>query len=184
MTNHSILLIDDEENLLETVSDDLSHEGYSVVTASNGVEGIKKYKENPYDLVITDIVMDGMDGIEVSREIKNLNPKTEVIILTGYGETHLAVVALKLDVFGFILKPCINAELTKKVSDCFLKIENNRKGEILTEDITQCNHCKNIRLDGYAINEMWVNPSSLFSEKASITFVCGVCPECEEINKN
>lgn len=131
MINSSILLIDDEEKLLETISDDLTFEGYSVITAANGKEGIKKFKNKPCALVITDMVMKGMDGLEVSRAIKKLSPRTEVIILTGYEATYLAVDALKLDVYDFILKPCNNAELMKTIAGCICKIENNGNREVL-----------------------------------------------------
>lgn len=121
MMANSILLIDDEEVLLETVSDDLKEVGYQVTTASSGEEGLDTFKNNSHDLVIVDLKMEGMDGLEVSRNIKNLNPKTPVMILTGYGSMESAIEALRLNIDDYIIKPVNRDDLFQKVTSCLDK---------------------------------------------------------------
>lgn len=102
---HKILLIDDEEANVRLLSMSLRSDGHDVVTALNGEEGLKIFqRENP-KLVLTDIKMPGMDGIEVLQRIKELDPDAEVIIITGHGDIDNAIEALKLGASDFISKP-------------------------------------------------------------------------------
>jgi len=116
MTPNSILLIDDEEVLLETVSDDLKESGYQVTTAASGEEGLNSFKNLSHDLVIVDLKMQDMDGLEVSKKIKQLNPKTPIIILTGYGSMETAIEALRMNLEDYIIKPVNRDDLFEKVA--------------------------------------------------------------------
>lgn len=124
MTGNSILLIDDEEMLLEAVGDDLKENGYEVTTAVSGEEGLNSFKKFRHDLVIVDLKMKGKDGLELSREIKQLNPETSVMILTGYGSMETAIEALRLSLDDYVLKPVNRDELFEKVTRC-LERKNN-----------------------------------------------------------
>jgi len=126
MTGNSILLIDDEEILLEAVSDDLRESGYEVTTAISGEEGLKSFETLQHDLVITDLKMENMDGLEVSRKVKELNPKTPIMILTGYGSMETAIEALRMDIDDYILKPVNRDDLFEKINQC-LKKNNHSK---------------------------------------------------------
>ncbi|MDH5458424.1 MAG: response regulator transcription factor [Nitrospinota bacterium] len=126
MTGNSILLIDDEEILLEAVSDDLRESGYEVTTAISGEEGLKSFETLQHDLVITDLKMENMDGLEVSRKVKELNPKTPIMILTGYGSMETAIEALRMDLDDYILKPVNRDDLFEKINQC-LKKNNHSK---------------------------------------------------------
>ena len=121
MTENSILLIDDERILLEAVSDDLKESGYKVTTAISGEEGLKSFEMIQHDLVIIDLKMENMDGLEVSRKIKELNPETPVMILTGYGSMETAIEALRLDLDDYVLKPVNRDDLFEKISLCLGK---------------------------------------------------------------
>lgn len=121
MTTNSILLIDDEEVLLEAVSDDLKESGYQVTTAGSGEEGLSYFKSQPHDLVIVDLKMHGIDGLEVSKQIKELNPKTPIIILTGYGSMETAIEAIQLDLEDYLVKPVNRDVLHEKITRCFDK---------------------------------------------------------------
>jgi two-component system, NtrC family, sensor kinase len=102
---HKILLIDDEKANVRLLSMSLRSDGHNVVTALSGEEGLKIFqRENPA-LVLTDIKMPGMDGIEVLQRIKELEPDAEVIIITGHGDIDNAIEALKLGASDFISKP-------------------------------------------------------------------------------
>ncbi len=118
MNKKSILVIEDEEIIRHTLSEDLSHEGYLVNTASNGDEGVKKFSKNSHDLVIVDLIMEGMSGIHAIREIKRIRSDTPVIILTGYGGKDSAIDALRLGVLDYFLKPYPRKEFLRKVAQC------------------------------------------------------------------
>jgi two-component system, NtrC family, sensor kinase len=107
-----ILLIDDEEAIVRVMSMSLRSDGHDVVTALNGEEGIKVFQETSPDLVLTDIKMPGMDGIEVLQNIKALQPDAEVIIITGHGDIENAIEALKFGASDFINKPVRDDVLT------------------------------------------------------------------------
>ncbi len=126
MTGNSILLIDDEKVLLETVGDDLKEGGYKVTTAESGEEGLKSFKMIQHDLVIIDLIMENMDGLEVSRKIKQLNPKTPIMILTGFASMETAIEAIRLDLDDYVLKPVNRDDLFHKVHHCLeKKIDSN-----------------------------------------------------------
>lgn len=100
-----ILVIEDERPTLTMFRLMLSAHGYTVLTAENGTDGLKVFEQKRPAIVLTDIKMPGMDGIEVLRRIKQIDPKTEVIVITGHGDMELAIKALNLDAADFINKP-------------------------------------------------------------------------------
>lgn len=100
-----ILVIDDEKPTLTMFRLLLNAGGYTVLTAENGWEGLAVFEREKPPLVVTDIKMPGMDGIEVLKRIKQLDPRTEVIVVTGHGDMDLAIQALNLDATDFINKP-------------------------------------------------------------------------------
>ena len=100
-----LLLIDDEPDILRVLSMSLKADGYDVVSAPNGTEGIAAFEKEKPEIVITDIKMPGMDGIEVLKKIKDLDIDTEVIIITGHGDIENAIEALKHGASDFINKP-------------------------------------------------------------------------------
>lgn len=101
----SILIVDDEPSILKSLSGLLSDEGFEVSTASNGYEAIQLVSTESPDLILLDIWMPGLDGIETLTEIKKENPHIQVIIITGHGTIETAVNATKLGAFDFIEKP-------------------------------------------------------------------------------
>lgn len=100
-----ILIVDDEATILQSLSGILSDEGYETLIASNGYEALKIIEKESPDLVLLDIWMPGMDGIETLQEIKRTNPFLQVIIISGHGTIETAVKATKLGGFDFIEKP-------------------------------------------------------------------------------
>lgn len=100
-----ILVIDDEKPTLSMFGLLLGALGYQVLTAENGHEGLATLQREKPPVVITDIKMPGMDGIEVLRSIKQIAPETEVIVITGHGDMDLAIRALNLDATDFLNKP-------------------------------------------------------------------------------
>ncbi len=101
----NILIIDDERSIRKTLSEILSYEGYKIDEAGDGEEGLKKFTSNNYDIVICDVKMPKMDGIEFLEKAKAANPDVPVIIISGHGNIELAVEAVKKGAFDYISKP-------------------------------------------------------------------------------
>ena len=101
----SVLIVDDEKSIVQSLSGLLSDEGYEVSTAVNGYDALAAIKSEAPDLVLLDIWMPGMDGIETLTEIKKYNPQIQVIIITGHGTIETAVKATKLGAFDLVEKP-------------------------------------------------------------------------------
>ena len=102
---NKVLVIDDEKPTLVMFRLTLGAYGYTVFTAENGRDGLEVFERERPPLVLTDVKMPGMDGIEVLKRIKELEPRTEVIVITGHGDMDLAIKALNLDATDFINKP-------------------------------------------------------------------------------
>ena len=106
-----ILVIDDEKPTLSMFRLFLNAYGFTVFTAENGEEGLTVFQKEQPSIVITDIKMPGMDGLEVLKRIKEMNPLAEVIIITGHGDLDLAIRALNMNATDFINKPIQKAAL-------------------------------------------------------------------------
>ena len=100
-----ILLVDDEEGIRKVLGISLSDSGYQVFTAKSGEEALSIFKEQDPPIVLTDIKMPGMDGIELLQRMKEENPDSEVIMITGHGDMELAIQSLKHEATDFITKP-------------------------------------------------------------------------------
>ncbi len=104
-----LLLIDDEPGIRRMMSLDLEADGYEVLTAEDGYAGLDVFDQSRPDVVLTDIKMPGLDGLDVLRQIKEVSPETEVIVITGHGDMDTAIKSLQLEASDFITKP-INPE--------------------------------------------------------------------------
>jgi signal transduction histidine kinase len=100
-----LLVIDDERPILEMLQLSLSSEGYDVLTAENGDKGVKIFEEQRPKLVLTDVKMPGLNGIEVLKKIKAIDQETEVIVVTGHGDMETAIAALQHKASDFVTKP-------------------------------------------------------------------------------
>jgi PAS domain S-box-containing protein len=100
-----LLLVDDEDGLRRVLSIALQDIGYEVTTASSAEEALRRFDEQRPGIVLSDVKMPGMDGLELLKRIKEQKPETEVIMITGHGDMHLAIASLKLDATDFITKP-------------------------------------------------------------------------------
>lgn len=100
-----ILIIDDEKAIRKTLTEILSFEGYKLEEAADGEEGLKKFKEKTYDLVLCDIKMPKLDGIEFLQKAGELNPDVPIIMISGHGNIETAVEAVKKGAYDYISKP-------------------------------------------------------------------------------
>jgi two-component system NtrC family response regulator len=133
----TILIVDDEKNDLVILEALLAPEGYEVITEYNPINALRLVKETEFDLVITDMKMPKMDGIELLDEVKKIDPELPVIIMTAYGTIEMAVEAMKKRAYDYITKPFRNEELKQTVKKALelyrLKKENRRLSEALTD---------------------------------------------------
>lgn len=113
--NKKILVVDDEIGIRQSLKKILEKENFTVVTASNGEEAFKIIRQGDIDLLITDIRMAGMDGVELLKVSKSLSPFTEVIMITGYASVDTAVDSMKQGAYDYITKPFKKAEILKAV---------------------------------------------------------------------
>ena len=102
---NDILVVDDDASMRLALKEALTRKGYTVVLAEDGREAIEKFKELPSRMVISDMKMPGLDGLEVLKEIKRLSPQTPVLLITAFGTIQKAVEAVKEGAVDFILKP-------------------------------------------------------------------------------
>lgn len=100
-----ILIIDDEKAIRKTLSEILSFEGYKIDEASDGEEGLKKFREKNYDLVLCDIKMPKLDGLEFLQKAGESNPDIPIVMISGHGNIETAVEAVKKGAYDFISKP-------------------------------------------------------------------------------
>jgi two-component system NtrC family response regulator len=133
----TILIVDDEKNYLVILEALLAPEGYEIITVDNALNALRFVKETDLDLVITDMKIPKMDGIELLDEIKRIDPDLPVIIMTAYGTIELAVEAMKKRAYDYITKPFMNEQLkltVKKALELYkLKKENRRLSEALSD---------------------------------------------------
>ncbi|MBT7087129.1 MAG: sigma-54-dependent Fis family transcriptional regulator, partial [Desulfobacterales bacterium] len=100
-----ILLIDDDKNLRRVTEYNLTSKGFKVVTAATGKEGLRIFKSKTPDLVVTDVKLDDISGLELLEEIKKESPETPVIVITAFGSIEMAVQAMQKGAYTFITKP-------------------------------------------------------------------------------
>ncbi len=119
MDEFSVLLVDDEREFLETLLKRLLKRRVKVTGVNSGEEALKILKETPPDVVVLDVRMQGMDGIQTLREIKKIRPLVEVIMLTGHANLEVAVEGMEVGAFDYLMKPTDVDELLYKLEDAF-----------------------------------------------------------------
>jgi two-component system NtrC family response regulator len=125
---NTILVVDDEPNYLVVLSELLKEEGFEVLTAQSGEKGLKVVEDNDLDLVITDMRMPGMGGLELLGAVKSYNKDLPVIMITAFGEVEKAVVAMKAGAYNYLVKPFNNEELLlniRKAIEHYLLLREN-----------------------------------------------------------
>jgi len=132
----TILVVDDEPNYLIVLSEILREEGFEVFTAESGNEGLPIVRDTDLDLVISDMKMPGMDGIQFLENIKKINRQLPVILITAYAEVEKAVEAMRLGAFNYIAKPFSNEALLASVNKAMEHYDMVREIRRLRDEIT------------------------------------------------
>ena len=181
-SSNRILLVDDENSIRISLADELEDEGYSVTTAASGEEAFALLKENDFDLIITDLVMEGIGGIEVLKKAKTLDPIISVLILTGYGNLETAIAALRLGADDYLLKPCEIDELLLRVQRGLEKREMQKRIALYENIFPVCAGCKKIRDDDGRKpgSGEWLQMETYIMRKTGVQPSHGLCPECAE----
>jgi two-component system, NtrC family, response regulator HydG len=139
-----VLIIDDQRNMRATLAMLLRGNGYEVDAAANGREGKELGAAGAYDLVLTDLRMGELDGIDVLRAIKQAQPLTEVIVMTAYGTIESAVEAMKLGAFDYIQKPFSEQELLVRTSKAIETRRLHGQVQLFAQEFKERYHFENI----------------------------------------
>jgi DNA-binding response OmpR family regulator len=180
MKQKALLLADDEPLVLHSFARELTSESLKMTLAKNGEQAVSLIKNNHFDVVVTDLMMPGLDGFQVLKAAKKKDVRTIVIILTGYGDMESAVDALRLGADDFLQKPCDPNDLLYRISNCLVKQEMQKKIDLYEKFLPVCSYCRKIRDDG--LGEHGKGPWYTLEEyvhKASGVYVShGCCPDC------
>jgi two-component system response regulator PilR (NtrC family) len=140
----TIHIIDDEPIIHEVLGDLLSSEGYTVVNSPNGEEALEKHSSRSFELILLDLLMPGMDGIEVLKRLKKIDPHAVIIIITAYASVESAISAMKMGAFDYVQKPFKHDELLltveraiehKKLQEENLRLKDELKRKFSFENI-------------------------------------------------
>ena len=129
MPNPRILLVDDEERFRANLQKMLEALGLAVRAAGSGAEALEELKLNPCDVIVLDIRMPGMDGLSTLKEIKRINPESEVIILSGHASMDAAMEINRLGGYDYLMKPCPLEELLLKIEAAYEKKLDREKNK-------------------------------------------------------
>ncbi|MBA3029908.1 MAG: response regulator [Proteobacteria bacterium] len=121
MDKFTVLLVDDEAAFLETLVKRLNKRGLNVLEAHDAKAGLAILNREAVDIVVLDVRMPEMDGIQALREIKKINPMIEVIMLTGHASVEVAIQGMELGAFDYLMKPTDINELVYKLQDAYKK---------------------------------------------------------------
>ncbi len=180
MSNKTVLLVDDEAIIRKTLAGKLMDEGFTVLSAENGAAALAYLATTQINLVITDLMMEGMSGIEVLEAVKAHNPEIAVIILTGYGDLTSAIDALRLGADDYLLKPCDLNELLFRMHKSLEKQSLKQMVQLYEDILPICLDCKKIRDDSGTDpgQGQWMPVDQYLTKKAGKSMSHGYCPEC------
>ncbi len=129
MEQLKILLVDDEDRFRATLGKRLGERGQNVTAVSSGLEAVEQMKSRDFDVVVLDVKMQGMDGLETLVELKKIRPGTEVVLLTGHASAESSVEGMRLGAFQFVLKPCDLDRLMEVIREAYAVKQGGGKGE-------------------------------------------------------
>lgn len=116
-----LLLVDDEARFVETLSKRLTARGFDVEGALSGAQALELLQERPFDVVLLDVWMPGMDGLEVLKEIRRLHPSVRVVLVSGNASITAAVEGIRLGATDYLLKPVDIEDVLAKIEEAFEK---------------------------------------------------------------
>jgi len=136
MTERHVLLVDDEKDFVETLATRLETRGLKVEVAYSGEVAIDKVKERPFDAILLDLAMPGMDGIETLKRLRELNPDSQVVLLTGRATVKTATEAMRAGAMDLLEKPVDIEVLVRKIEEAStnkLRLSDERLQQKITD---------------------------------------------------
>ncbi len=164
----NILLIDDDLNLGKVISYQLQQQGYHVDTVLNGRAGLKKFKRNAYDVVISDIKMPDMDGIEVLQEVRRLDKQVVFLLITAYGSAENAVEACKIGADDYLTKPFGKEQLLFALQKALRLRKLQNENQTLRQELTDKFKFQNMIAESGAMQEILRITHRVASSDASV----------------
>ena len=132
-----ILVVDDEEAIRFSLQRTLERDGHEVWTAEDGHQALHLVQHHVFDLILTDLKMEGINGVEVMRQAQAMTPNTAIIMLTGYATLESAIEALRHGVFDYLIKPCSSADIRAAVEKALSQRSRKlRRGQLLDQMTT------------------------------------------------
>jgi DNA-binding NtrC family response regulator len=180
MQKKRILVVDDEKIILKSLSWGLSHQGYQVDTAGSGEEGLVKLQHGSCNLLISDLLMHGMSGIDLLKSAREISPDMAVCLITGYADLASAIDALRLGADDYLVKPCDMQELSLRVQRALKKEELRKKVRYFENILPVCAVCKKIRDDaGKEPGEgEWVSLEKYLRRRTGLEIRHSYCVKC------
>lgn len=178
----SILLVDDEELIRRTLCRDIEEMGYGVTVFAEGEAALAALQEGYYDLVLTDLRMEGISGIDVLKGAKARSPEIGVIILTGFGDISSAIEALRSGADDYLLKPYAYEDLALRLRNCLEKQEMKKRLKVYEDFLPICSVCKKIRNDKGKEpgSGDWLSIEEYLRREAGVLASHSYCPGCYE----
>ena len=172
MSRGRILTVDDEKNIRHLISNEFSLEGFDVVTAASGEEGLALFKSSRFDVVILDIKLPKLSGIEILKKMKQISPTTEIIMITGYSDIRSAVEAIKLGARDYVTKPFKLDELLTLVRHSIQKKPPASDTVEKTDDFQAVNSSQIIRCPSQAMKKIYDIVDRIASSNYTV-LICG-----------
>jgi DNA-binding NtrC family response regulator len=122
--NPRIMIVDDEESFANSLAERLKLRDYDITVSYSGNDALEKIKKFNFDVIVLDVAMPEINGIDALREVKGITPLTEVIMLTGHATVETAIEGMKLGAIDYLIKPCEIEDLVEKINKAY-----NRKNE-------------------------------------------------------
>ena len=189
-TPKRVLVVDDEPSIVDAVATVLRYEGYEVATAAGGYQALALAQGEPFDLVVLDVMLPDLDGLEVTRRLRQDGVRTPVLFLTAKDALEDKVSGLTVGGDDYVTKPFQPAELRARVGVGIRVLDLQSKLAVRINELEAalkqvkqlrgllpiCMYCKKIRNDG----DYWQQVETYISDHTEAEFSHGICPECYE----
>jgi two-component system response regulator PilR (NtrC family) len=167
----SLLIVDDEKVLRESLAELLAEEGYEVLQAGNGKEAQELVLQRPVDLVLSDVRMPEMDGIELLGHLRKIIPQTPVIMMTAFGAVENAVAAMRSGAYDYLLKPAQFDDVLLKVQRALEYSEMSRSQKVVAEQLAADSTFHNLVGNSHAMTRLFETVKKLSTVKSNVLIV-------------
>ncbi len=164
----TVLVIDDEPLMREFVRETLERAGYGVSVAEDGTSGLAEFSKNAYHVVVTDLKMGGMDGMQVLERVKQDSPSTEIVMMTAYGTVETAVAAMKAGAADYIMKPFAPDELELIVDRAIARRRLEDENQYLRRELTEIYDFEHMVGTSPQIQEVYETIRKVADSRASV----------------